>query len=346
MNKNREKQIFPWVEQGRLSIEVTTHCNIACLHCFARAGISKPSTLPLDLVKGIIAEGYDIGYRRLHLTGGEPLLWKGLWEALDCAFDTGYEVLFMNTNGTLLTEDVSRRLAAYGDLWISVSLEGSEGLHDRLRGEGSFRRTTRGIEKALQAGIGLFIFALVTKSLLPDLPHFVKDLYGRFAGIHGVTLIPITGAVNGHYALSRELLDPEDFLKLVRTVSLLNVYGLRTDVLHEPLVNVASRMLRMPWIPQAEPLYHEGCIIVMANRRIGLSHSSRHRFGKYSPGMLQEVLAFDEYRKAVAPDEAVCSVCKYVGVCRENGMLRPSEYDGNTHPDVPYCVRVLERAGS
>ena len=107
-----------------LSIEVTTHCNSACSHCFVRAGMKKPSSLPLNVVKDIISEGHDLGYGKLHLTGGEPLLWEGLFEAIESAVDLGYQSIFLNTNGTLLTEEIASRLASYDGLKISVSLEG------------------------------------------------------------------------------------------------------------------------------------------------------------------------------------------------------------------------------
>jgi hypothetical protein len=129
----------------------------------------------------------------------------------------------------------------------------------------------------------------------------------------------------------------------VRTVSLLNLYGLKTYVLNDPLAGIASKLLKMPWVPQAQPLYREGSIIVMANRDITLSHSSRECFGKYEPGMIGKVLASDDYRKAVAPDVTICPSCNYTELCREYGVVRPSEWYVDMHPEVPYCKRVLDR---
>ncbi len=84
-------------------------------------------------------------------------------------------------------------------------------------------------------------------------------------------------------------------------------------------------------------------MIIMANRKISLSHSSRDSFGKYEPGMIQRVLASDEYRKAVAPDEKTCPLCKYAELCMGNGMIRPSEWYWDIHPNLPYCKTVLDR---
>jgi MoaA/NifB/PqqE/SkfB family radical SAM enzyme len=346
MNGNGEKETFPGVSEESLSIEVTNYCNSACLHCFARAGIVRRSSLSVDLVKGIIAEGHDAGYRHLHITGGEPLLLKGLFETLDYSFDMGYKAVFLNTNGTLIAKDVGNRLAAYDCLSISVSLEGPEPLHDRLRGKGSYRRTVRGIERALDAGNDLIVFTTARKGLLPELPHFAEDLYKRFSGIKYLALIQLIRVTDNGFALSEELLEPEDFLQLVQTVSLLNLCGLRAIVLRNPLVSVVSKLIQMPWIPQVHPLYRDGSMIVMANRNITAVHSSRNSFGSYKPGMIQKVLASDGYRKAVLPDETTCPSCKYVGLCRENGMVRPSEGYRDMCTKVPYCKRVLERIAS
>jgi MoaA/NifB/PqqE/SkfB family radical SAM enzyme len=343
MKGNSAAEVCTGVGQEKLAIEVTTRCNGSCLHCFARSGISRPSSLPVDLVKGIMVEGYDAGYRHLHITGGEPLLWEGLSEALDYAFDVGYETIFMNTNGTLMTEEMSRKLAAYPRFSISVSLEGPEVLHDRIRGAGSYRRTIQGIERALNAGNDLTIFTTVTKSLLPELPHFADDLYKKFPSIYYLILIQLIRITKGPFAMSGELLEPKDFLWLVRTVALLNLYGLRSVVKKNPLANVVSKLIEMPWIPRVPPLYCEGSLIVMANRHISVVHSNRDTFERYRPGMIRKVLDSEAYRRAVAPDETTCPSCKYTQLCRGNGMIRPSEGFRDTHDDIPYCKRVLER---
>jgi MoaA/NifB/PqqE/SkfB family radical SAM enzyme len=343
MKRNTAEEICPGVEQEELAIEVTTRCNSSCLHCFVRSGISRRSSLPVDLVKEIIVEGHDAGYRHLHITGGEPLLWKGLFEVLDYGFGTGYETIFMNTNGTLITDEISKKLAEYGNFSISVSLDGPEDLHDRIRGKGSHRRTMRGIEKALNGGTDLTIFTTVTKSLLPELPYFVNDLYKEFPTINCLILIQVLRISNGSFALSEELLEPEDFIRLVRMVVLLNVGGFRTIVKKNPVANIVSKFLEMPWIPRVPPLYREGCMIVMANRHIGVVHSNRNSFGRYRTGMIRKVLASDGYRKTVAPDKATCPSCKYAQLCKENGMIRPSQGYGDLCADTPYCRRVLDR---
>jgi MoaA/NifB/PqqE/SkfB family radical SAM enzyme len=343
MKGNTVEEICPGVGQEALDIEVTTRCNGSCLHCFARSGISRSSSLPIGLVKEIIAEAYDAGYHHLHITGGEPLLWEGLFETVEYGCGVGYKTIFMNTNGTLMTKEIGKRLADYGSFSMSVSLDGPEDLHDRIRGKGSHRRAMRGIENALNAGNHLTIFTTVTKRLLPKLPHFVDDLYKRFSSIDSVILIQLIRISNGAFPLSEEFLEPVDFIRLVRMVALLNVGSLRTIVKKNPLANVVSKLIDMPWIPWVPPLYREGSMIIMANRHIGVVHSNRNSLGRYKPGMIRKVLTSNTYRRTVGPDEATCPSCKYVQLCKGNGMVRPSEAYRDLYFDTPYCRRVLDK---
>jgi MoaA/NifB/PqqE/SkfB family radical SAM enzyme len=341
MNKPND-DTYTGVSHERLGIEITTRCNGACLHCFARAGIPRRSSLPIYLVKEIIAEGYDAGYQHLHITGGEPLLWRGLFEALDHAFAKSYKTVSLNTNGTLLTKSTAMRLARYEGLAISVSLEGTEATHDRLRGAGSYIRTVRGIEKALNAGLNLTVFTTVGKSLLSELPRFAYDLYEKFPGIDDLILIQLFSIGKGVFPLIEELLEPEDFIRLVKIVALLNLCGLRSVVKKNPLVNVVSKLIEMPWIPRVPPLYGEGSLIVMASKHIGVVHSNRNSFGRYRPGTIRKVLDSEAYRRTVAPDQTTCPSCKYAQLCKENGMVRPSEGYRDARSDTPYCRRVLD----
>ncbi len=137
-----------------------------------------------------------------------------------------------------------------------------------------------------------------------------------------------------------------DFLQLVQTASLLNLGGLKTYMLSNPLAVVASKLLKMPWIPKSHPLYSDGSVIVKANRDIALSHSCRSSFGKYEPGMIAKVLDSDAYLNTTAPDKTTCPSCKYSKNCLENDMVRPSEWYRDMHPGVPYCKRVLDLAAA
>lgn len=335
---------FEWAARENLGLELTTRCNTRCKHCFARAGSVEETSLTLKQAKQICAEGYAAGYRHLQLTGGEPLLWDDLCGLLDAVFEMGYRSVLLNTNGTLVTTEAARRLARYQRLDVSVSLQGNAALHDRMRGPDAYRQASRGIMAALDAGVAVTVFAALGRSLLTDLAAFATGVYHKFSGITCLTLIQMIRIREDYFDLSRELLEPEDFLRMVRTAAALNLCGFRTDVLNDPLVNVAGEYLRMPWIPPSHSLCRPGRIVVRANRDITLAHSTWNRYGRYRHGMITKVLQARRYRAAVAPDDAICPSCRFVTRCRANGLIRPPVHGLDMHSAIPYCQRVLTRA--
>jgi len=335
-----------WPQCDRLSVEVTTHCNSSCSHCFVRARGPLRSSLAPDLVRTMVREGYEAGYRHLHITGGEPLLWDGLLGIFDYAFTLGYQKAFLNTNGTLLTGELSRNLAGYSGLAVSVSLQGPRRSHDLIRGKGSYDRSLKGIDNALNAGLPVHIFTTVGRSMIPDLPRFTEKLFVTFPGIEQLTFIQLIRVPEDVFDLSEEVLRPEDFLRLVRMISLLNLYGLKVDLLNNPLAAVASRALKMRWVSRSPPLYWPGSIMITAERRITLAHSTTNHFGLYKRGILSKIINSTDYWYAVSQDRLLCRNCVYSRLCRIEGMVRPSEWYRDMFPQVPYCKRVLAKASS
>jgi MoaA/NifB/PqqE/SkfB family radical SAM enzyme len=294
----------------------------------------------------MVREGYEAGYRHLHITGGEPLVWHGLLRIFDYAFALGYQTAFLNTNGTLLTGNVSRKLATYSGLAISVSIQGPRRLHDCIRGKGSYDRALKGINNAMSAGLPVHIFTTVGKSLIPDLPRFAEGLFIALPDIKQLTLIQLIRVPADVFDLSKEVLSPDDFLRLVRMVSLLNLYGLKVNLLNNPLAAVASQVLKVPWVPPSPPLYQPGSVMITAEKRITLAHSTTDHFGIYEPGILPRIISSDDYCRAVSPDRLICRNCVYSRVCSVEGMVRPSEWYRDMFPQVPYCRRVLAKASS
>ncbi|MGA8831602.1 MAG: radical SAM protein [Desulfomonilaceae bacterium] len=333
-------------QSDTLSVEVTTHCNGACSHCFVRARGPRMWSLAPVLVHTMVTEAYEAGYRRLHITGGEPLLWNGLLDILDYAFALGYQTAFLNTNGTLLSCAVGHKLATHQGLVISISLHGPRQLHDRVRGKGFYDKALKGIDNAMNAGLPVHVFTPVGRSLIPDLPRFAEELFLTFPDIRQLNLIQVIRVPADVFDLSKEVLSPSDFLGLVRMVALLNLYGLNVDFLNNPLATVASRYLKMHWLPRSPPLYQPGSILITAEKRITLAHSTMGNFGVYEPGILSKITKSADYRHAVSPDRLTCGECAYSRLCSMDGMVRPSEWDRDMFPQVPYCKRVLAKASS
>jgi MoaA/NifB/PqqE/SkfB family radical SAM enzyme len=326
----------------RLSIEVTTRCNCACVHCFAGASHTAPAEIRAEVVKDILVQGYHTAYRHLHITGGEPLLYRHIFQVLDDAIDLGYETILLNTNGLLLDRSICSKLADYPGLSVTISLEGTEVLHERFRGAGSHQKVLDGLENGIAAGLDIIVFTTACKSLLPVLPGFADTLAARFPGIRYLTLIRLVNTAGDTFPLPGECLAPGDFLELVNMVALVNLYGLQTRLLNDPLINVVSRMLDMCWVPVSQDLNQGDSLMVMADLSVYSSHTGRDNYGKYAPGSIDKILVSDQYRQASAPDMQVCPACGYTELCRASGLLRPAKWHTPGRHDSPFCKTVLD----
>ena len=136
---------------GSLMLVLTERCNLACSHCYG--GFPACRELPLATVLGLVDQLAEGGGRSLTLSGGEPLLYRGLEEVVARA-GKRVRVQFC-TNGTLVDARWARLFARELDPVIQVSLDGpSAAVHDAIRGAGSFERALRGVRHLQEAGLG------------------------------------------------------------------------------------------------------------------------------------------------------------------------------------------------
>ena len=126
-----------------LRLSVTELCNLRCAYCMPPEGICKRAhseICSLEELAELAAAFVALGVRKIRLTGGEPLVRRGivrLVERLAALKAAGLEELTTTTNGTLLPE-LAAPLRAAGLDRLNVSL-------DSLRPE-RYRALTRGGE--------------------------------------------------------------------------------------------------------------------------------------------------------------------------------------------------------
>ena len=109
-----------------LRISVTDLCNFRCTYCMGPEGVEKRShgeLLSFEEIVGIVRAAADCGVRKLRLTGGEPLVRRGvvsLCRSLRAI--EGIEELALTTNGSLLPE-LARPLREAGVDRLNISLD-------------------------------------------------------------------------------------------------------------------------------------------------------------------------------------------------------------------------------
>ena len=190
--------------------ELTSRCNLYCAHC---RGSSTAELCKNELTKeecfGLIDQILQVGRPIIILTGGEPLVCAHVFEVAHYAVSKGLRVV-MGTNGTLITEEIAKKLKAVpvSRLGISLDFPVAE-RQDEFRGQsGAFDAALAGIANARRAGIEVQINSTITRlnvDYLDDLVNLALEL-GAVA-FHPFMLVP-TGRGKGLEAVE---LPPEQY---------------------------------------------------------------------------------------------------------------------------------------
>ncbi len=109
-----------------LRISVTDRCNLRCTYCMPAEGVvmmSHSEILSFDEIADVVRFGVKNGIRKVRITGGEPLVRKGIVNLVSmlAAID-GIEDLSMTTNGILLTQ-MAADLRKAGLQRVNISLD-------------------------------------------------------------------------------------------------------------------------------------------------------------------------------------------------------------------------------
>jgi cyclic pyranopterin phosphate synthase len=143
-------------------LSVTDRCDLRCRYCMAEHMQFLPKRDILTLEEMIELSDILIarGVRKIRLTGGEPLVRKGMMElvrALGSRLGAGLEELVLTTNGTRL-EEFAAELHDAGIRRINVSLDSRRpGRFGHITRGGDLERVLRGIDAALTVGLAVKI---------------------------------------------------------------------------------------------------------------------------------------------------------------------------------------------
>jgi MoaA/NifB/PqqE/SkfB family radical SAM enzyme len=124
--------------------ELTLRCDQSCRHCGSRAGAARPNELTTEECLDLVRQMAELGVLEVTVIGGEAYLRPDLPAILRAIRAHGMYCT-MTTGGRGLDETLARTLASAGLGSASVSIDGAEVVHDRLRGvSGSHRAAVAG----------------------------------------------------------------------------------------------------------------------------------------------------------------------------------------------------------
>ncbi|HEX7759284.1 MAG TPA: GTP 3',8-cyclase MoaA [Caulobacteraceae bacterium] len=169
-----------------LRVSVTDRCDLRCVYCMAEhmRFLPKAEVLSLEELDRIASAFVGLGVRKIRLTGGEPLVRKGLMslvENLSRHLKSGaLHELTLTTNGTRLAE-FAPDLARHGVKRINVSLDTLKPeLFARLTRGGDITKVIGGIEAAQAAGLKVKINAVaLAHDNAAEIPELIQWAHGR-----------------------------------------------------------------------------------------------------------------------------------------------------------------------
>jgi len=157
---------------------ITGSCNLKCRHCWIDPRYVKKTEdsdfLPFQTIRSIIEQAIPLGLSSVKLTGGEPLLNPDISKILEYLQQTSIRVA-IETNGTLLTQEIANKIAECNGPFVSVSLDGCTAeTHEWVRGvPGCFNSTLEGLQNLQDAGVKpQLIFTLMRRNM-DEVFHFI-----------------------------------------------------------------------------------------------------------------------------------------------------------------------------
>ncbi len=106
----------------KICIAVTTNCFMECDGC--RFNIQTPKEIPLPKIIETSKNLYKEGYRKITITGGDPMYRKDLREIVDSLYDIGFRI-HLDTSGIPLLEDFSLKGLEEKIYLIGIPLDGT-----------------------------------------------------------------------------------------------------------------------------------------------------------------------------------------------------------------------------
>ena len=153
-----------------LRVSVTDRCDFRCVYCMAEdmTFLPKKELLTLEELERLCTVFVGKGVRKLRLTGGEPLVRRGvmqLIENLGKLLGNGLDELTLTTNGSQLAK-YSSQLVDAGVRRINVSVDTlDEDKFARITRWGRLPQVLAGLEAAKQAGLQIKINAVALKEV-------------------------------------------------------------------------------------------------------------------------------------------------------------------------------------
>ncbi len=181
-----------------LRISVTDRCDLRCIYCMPESGVTLVSPgdlLTYEEIERVAAAAIDVGIRRFRITGGEPLVRRGVETLVEKLARLGPDDLALTTNGLHLG-DAAAALKAAGLNRVTISLDTlrRERFETITRRTG-FARILEAFEAARRAGLHpVKVNTVVIRGINDDeIEDFVRFAEREKTEVRFIELMPTSG---------------------------------------------------------------------------------------------------------------------------------------------------------
>ncbi|MEW6440084.1 MAG: radical SAM protein [bacterium] len=338
--------------------EITGRCNLRCIHCRSSSDLETPAGVfdgaaAVRLIDEIAAYASPV----LVLTGGEPLL-RPDWEDLARHGTKKGLRMCLATNGTLVDEEICRRVLDAGIRMVSLSLDGSRAeIHDDFRQQpGAFAGVMRAAEQFARFQVPFLINSSFTRRNREDIPNVFRLAKELGAKAWYLFMIVPTGRAG---EVLDELISGEEYERILNW-HYEQEKAEPSDILMRPtcaphyyrIVRERSRTEGTKWKQRSLKFstgVSKGCLAGQQiafidrsgdlrpcsyfNESAGnLKAQSFREIWENAP-LLKALRDFDRY-------EEKCGACEYLRVCGGCRARAAALKDGNYLAEEPFCAYV------
>jgi cyclic pyranopterin phosphate synthase len=205
-----------------LRISITDHCNLKCYYCTpfsGRSHLKRSEILTYEEMLNVARAAAAIGITKIRVTGGEPLVRKGVVEFCRMLSKIdGLKSLALTTNGIYLAE-MAEPLFKAGVRRINISLDTLRpNRFEKISGYNSLPRVLAGIKRAEDIGmhpikINTVVMRGINDDEIEDLARLTLD---RPYHVRFIELMPTDSSAYGNY---ESLFIPvEEFMKKIHQI--------------------------------------------------------------------------------------------------------------------------------
>jgi radical SAM protein with 4Fe4S-binding SPASM domain len=327
---------------------ITERCNLKCIHCYRNAGIEGQEGPPIEKAHQIIEKINALGRTLIFVSGGEPLIYPYIFDILGELKRNRHRVI-LSTNGTLINEEVAKKLQDIGVDYVAIPMYGEEEFHDYITGvKGSYRKVVNAISLLRDSNVNLGLKVTVMKSTLPHIDYiFDFAVKNNVKLLYLCDFLPKGRGTN----LSKEIPTKEDWrdllIRLTRKV-LDKGYDIELDIGLHPSAGVyVLRELGAEKILDSLAKSHRrfasegrGSVTISPNGDVSISEFLTNiKIGNILQNTWEEILSHPLYR-AVGDSSNLkgkCGQCPYKHVCG-GSRVKAYYYKGDLLEEDPTCL--------